>query len=177
MYYTDAHISLDEEAYERLRAHKREGESFSDVIKRLAGERSWSELAGILTNEEADALEDAAATGRSRSAERADRVADELTEATNDAEALLSVLESESRPRKVSVVTVLELYEGVARTNTPDDKRREVLDVLESKHVVEADATVMRRAGQLSGSLITGGERIKREDCIVAATARATNPS
>ena len=89
----------------------------------------------------------------------------------DDAEALLSVLESESRPQKASAVTVLELYEGVARANTPDDKRREVLDVLESKHVVEADATVMRKAGQLSGSSITGGERIEREDCIVAATA------
>ena len=33
-------ISLDEEAYERLKAHKREGESFSDVFKRIAGERS-----------------------------------------------------------------------------------------------------------------------------------------
>ena len=38
------------------------------------------------------------------------------------AEALLSVLESESRPQKVSAMTVLELYEGVARANTPDDK-------------------------------------------------------
>ena len=89
----------------------------------------------------------------------------------DDAEALLSVLESESRPQKVSAVTVLELYEGVARANTPDDKRQEVLDVLESKHVVEADVTVMRKAGQLSESLITGGERIECEDCIVAATA------
>ena len=77
-------ISLDEEAYERLRAHKRESESFSDVAKRLAGERSWSEVAGILTDEEADALEDAVAAGRTRSAGRADRVADELTEATDD---------------------------------------------------------------------------------------------
>lgn len=40
-------ISLDEEAYERLRAEKREGESFSDVVKRLAGERSWMEVATI----------------------------------------------------------------------------------------------------------------------------------
>jgi predicted CopG family antitoxin len=77
-------ISLDEEAYERLRAHKQEGESFSDVVKWLAGERSWSEVAGILTDEEADALEDAVAAGRTRSAERADRVADELTGATDD---------------------------------------------------------------------------------------------
>jgi predicted CopG family antitoxin len=28
-------IGLDEEAYERLRAEKREGESFSDVVKRV----------------------------------------------------------------------------------------------------------------------------------------------
>jgi hypothetical protein len=31
-------------------------------------------------------------------------------------------------------------------------------DVLESKQVVEADVTVTRKAGQLSGSLITDGE-------------------
>ena len=89
----------------------------------------------------------------------------------DDAEALLSVLESESRAQKISAVTVLELYEGVIRANTPEDKHRAVLDVLESKHVVDADATVMRKAGQLSGALITDGEWIEREDCIVAATA------
>lgn len=33
-------ISLAEEAYERLKARKREWESFSEVVKRLAGERS-----------------------------------------------------------------------------------------------------------------------------------------
>ena len=77
-------ISVDEEAYERLRAYKREGESFSDVVKRLAGERSWSEVAGILTDEEAEALEEAVAAGRTRSAKRADRVADDLADATDD---------------------------------------------------------------------------------------------
>ena len=30
-------IHLKEEAYERLKAHKRKGESFSDVVNRLAG--------------------------------------------------------------------------------------------------------------------------------------------
>lgn len=29
----------------------------------------------------------------------------------------------------------------------------------------------MRKAGKLSGELINGGERIEREDCIIAATA------
>lgn len=71
-------ISLDEEAYERLKVRKREGESFSDVVKRLAGERSLKELAGILDDEEADALEAAVEEGRVRSRNRSDRLADEL---------------------------------------------------------------------------------------------------
>jgi predicted CopG family antitoxin len=65
-------ISLDEEAYERLRAHKREGESFSDVVKRLAGERSWTEVAGILSDEEAEELADRVEAGRERSREGPD---------------------------------------------------------------------------------------------------------
>ncbi len=77
-------ISLDEEAYERLKARKRAGESFSDVVKRLAGERSWGEVAGILTDEEADALEDAVEEGRERSRGRSDRLARELDEEAAD---------------------------------------------------------------------------------------------
>ncbi|QZX98337.1 antitoxin VapB family protein [Halobaculum rubrum] len=72
-------ISLDDEAYERLKAHKREGESFSTVVKRLAGERSWREVAGIWEGE-TDELEAAIEEGRERSRERRDRVADDLTE-------------------------------------------------------------------------------------------------
>lgn len=33
-------ISVDAEAYELLRGRKHEAESFSDVVKRLCGERS-----------------------------------------------------------------------------------------------------------------------------------------
>ena len=57
-------ISLDQEAYEHLKAHKREGESFSDVIKRIAGERFWTEVVGILSDAEADALERTVEEGR-----------------------------------------------------------------------------------------------------------------
>ncbi|WP_311170319.1 antitoxin VapB family protein [Halobellus ordinarius] len=76
-------ISLDEKAYERLKAHKREGESFSDVVKRLAGERSWSEVAGILSPDEAEALGETVKEGRSRSRARSDRLADELDAASD----------------------------------------------------------------------------------------------
>jgi len=67
-------ISLDEEAYERLKAHKREGESFSEVVKRIAGERSWTEVAGILSDTEAEDLERVIENGRERSRERRDRI-------------------------------------------------------------------------------------------------------
>jgi len=67
-------ISLDEEAYERLKAHKREGESFSDVVKRIAGERSWGEVAGLLSDEEAEQLETVIEEGRERSRERRERL-------------------------------------------------------------------------------------------------------
>lgn len=95
----------------------------------------------------------------------------DLLRGDESAKRLLDIIEKESRPQKVSSVTVLELYEGVARSQIPDTKRERILEILETKHVVSADHTVMRKAGKLSGELINGGERIEREDCIIAATA------
>jgi len=55
-------ISLKEEAYDRLRAAKRDGESFSDVVLRLtespATEERIAELAGGLDAEYAAAVAD-----------------------------------------------------------------------------------------------------------------------
>ena len=73
-------IRLSEEAYERLRAHKREDETFSDVVLRLAGERSLMELAGILSDDEADALRDAVEERRERRATELECVAEQLRE-------------------------------------------------------------------------------------------------
>ena len=63
-------ISLDEEAYERLKAHKREGESFSDIVKRITAERSWTKVAGILSEAEAEELESLVRSGRGGSTGR-----------------------------------------------------------------------------------------------------------
>lgn len=71
-------IRLSEEAYERLAAHKREEETFSEVVLRLAGERSLLELAGILSDEEADALRDAVDERRERRAEELEETADRM---------------------------------------------------------------------------------------------------
>lgn len=71
-------IRLSEKAYERLAAHKREDETFSDVVLRLAGERSLLELAGVLTDEEADALEAAVEQRRERRTEELESLTDEM---------------------------------------------------------------------------------------------------
>jgi predicted CopG family antitoxin len=71
-------IPLSEDAYERLAAHTREGETFSDVVLRLAGERSPLELAGILTNDEADAMRDAAEERRARREKDLESLASEM---------------------------------------------------------------------------------------------------
>ncbi|WP_074796342.1 antitoxin VapB family protein [Haloferax larsenii] len=71
-------IRLSEDAYERLAAHKREGETFSDVVLRLAGERSLIEIAGILSDDEADAMRAAVEERRARREEDLESVADEM---------------------------------------------------------------------------------------------------
>lgn len=67
-------ISLSEDAYERLKAEKREGESFSDVVRRITGTVDVMEYFGALDADVADDLEDAVDEARERNRRRrADR--------------------------------------------------------------------------------------------------------
>lgn len=88
-----------------------------------------------------------------------------------DALDVLELLERERRPEKVAAITVLELYEGVQRAAKPTAEKEQVLSVLDSKPVVNSDHNIMKHAGELSGRLITEGQQIDREDCVIAATA------
>jgi predicted CopG family antitoxin len=71
-------VRLTEDAYQRLKMRKREGESFSDTVARIAGERSLLDLAGILSDEEADAMRDAIREREEDSRARLDRLVDEM---------------------------------------------------------------------------------------------------
>ena len=50
-------ISLADDAYERLRAAKREGESFSDVVRRLTSRATLSDYHGALSEETTTEIE------------------------------------------------------------------------------------------------------------------------
>lgn len=95
-------IRLSEEAYERLAAHERDDETFSEVLRRLAGsrvtsvprsrsrglplvghagERSLVELAGVLDDEDAAAVREAIDERRGRRSDELDSVAVDLGQA------------------------------------------------------------------------------------------------
>lgn len=99
----------------------------------------------------------------------------DVLDGERDALDILELIERERRPEKIAAITVLELHEGIQRVSNPDAERQRVLSVLDSKPVVTADHDIMKRAGELSGQLITDGQRIDREDCIIAATALHEN--
>ncbi|NLV09777.1 MULTISPECIES: antitoxin VapB family protein [Halomicrobium] len=53
------HVRLDEDVYETIRARKHEDETFSEAVDRLVGGPSLLEIAGILSDEEADGFREA----------------------------------------------------------------------------------------------------------------------
>jgi predicted CopG family antitoxin len=63
--YTDVYdmgtksVRLDERVYELVESHKREDETFSEAIERLIGGPSLLELAGILSDAEAERFREA----------------------------------------------------------------------------------------------------------------------
>lgn len=71
-------IRLTDEAYQRLAAEKEADETFSEVVLRLAGERSLLELAGILDEDQAEALTTAIEDRRERRRDALERVADHM---------------------------------------------------------------------------------------------------
>jgi len=88
-----------------------------------------------------------------------------------DALTYLELIEKENRPEKVASITVLELYEAVPQLDVPEERQQKILDVLDTRHALGADDTVMEKAGKISGELISRGEEIDREDCIIGAIA------
>ncbi|MFU8869849.1 antitoxin VapB family protein [Natronococcus sp.] len=75
-------ISLADDAYERLKAEKKEGESFSDVVRRLTDGVTLEEYYGTLSGDTADELEEIVTDRRAERTEdrraRVERITDAL---------------------------------------------------------------------------------------------------
>ena len=66
-------IQITDEAYELLKSLKQERESFTDVIKRIAGERSLFDIVGVLDESQAQKLAERIQQGRERARRRRQR--------------------------------------------------------------------------------------------------------
>ncbi len=81
-------IGLREDVYERLKARKRDDESFTDLIDRLIDETSvdWRETFGSLSSEEANELEQAVVRSRESTGRGLSDRQEEVFEAFADGE-------------------------------------------------------------------------------------------
>jgi len=73
-------ISISDEAYQMLKALKKSGESFTDVIERVTRKGSVLELAGMLSEREVATIERYVKEVRKRSSQRLARTAKEFRE-------------------------------------------------------------------------------------------------
>jgi len=55
-------IRLDDDVYERIKANKRDDESFSDAVERLIGGQSLRDLRGIFNEDQVNEMRDAIET-------------------------------------------------------------------------------------------------------------------
>ncbi|SEH11019.1 hypothetical protein SAMN04487967_0156 [Natronorubrum sediminis] len=80
-------------------------------------------------------------------------------------------LESEHVPLRISAVSQFELFHSIERVDNPDNRRRKIEHVLETKPVYPADSAVMKKAGRIDGQLTADGRAIGIGDTIIGATA------
>jgi predicted CopG family antitoxin len=69
-------IRLDDDVYERIKASKREGETFSDAVERLIGGRSLRDLRGVFDDEQVSEMREAVDGADERDRDEARRIAD-----------------------------------------------------------------------------------------------------
>lgn len=77
----------------------------------------------------------------------------------------------------MSIVTLAELFSGVARATDREKAEREIQRVLSQVQVLGIDERIARIWGEEDARLTLAGERIGDLDLLIAATALAGNLS
>lgn len=71
-------IRVSEELHARIKAHRREGETLNETLDRLIGGPSLRELAGILSEEDAEIFDEAIEESHRVHDEEIERMLDEM---------------------------------------------------------------------------------------------------
>lgn len=78
MFMATKTLTITEDAYERLHAMKEEGESFSEVIRRITSKVKLADFAGILSDEETKMVKERIGKMRKLSSQRMKQVREQL---------------------------------------------------------------------------------------------------
>ena len=71
-------VRLDDDVYERVKAHKREDETISEAIDRLIGRPSLHGLGGILDGDQVDAMRKTIEDADEEDAEEVEEISERL---------------------------------------------------------------------------------------------------
>lgn len=97
-----------------------------------------------------------------------------LIDVMNDDTAALETvdeIETAEAPQRIPAMTLQELYIGVGMSELPEQERREIERIIESRPVVPTSAAIARKAGRIDGKLRASGEPIDIGDATIGATA------
>jgi len=71
----------------------------------------------------------------------------------------------------VSAITVMELYEGIQRSQASEAERRAVETLLSEVNELPSDRAAATKAGAITATLADAGQPIDETDVVIAATA------
>ena len=77
----------------------------------------------------------------------------------------------EGEPQLVTVLSIFELFSGVARSDRPESEKNKIARILVGQVIVDLDRRSAAEAGEIDGSLIKKGERIDVIDTLIASIA------
>ena len=83
----------------------------------------------------------------------------------------LDELIKEGEPQLVTVLSIFELFSGVAQSDRPELEKNKIARILAGQVIVSLDRRAAAEAGDLDGSLIKKGERIDVIDVLIASIA------
>jgi predicted CopG family antitoxin len=69
-------VRLDDDMYERIKASKREGETFSDAVERLIGGRSLRDLRDVFDDDQVSEMRDAIDEADERDRDETQKIAE-----------------------------------------------------------------------------------------------------
>lgn len=84
----------------------------------------------------------------------------------------LRILQEQQKPLFVTTPTIFELWTGVALSDRLEREKIKARQILESQFILDLNQKSAEEAGIINGTLISEGQRIDPEDCLIAGIAR-----